>query len=247
MSRLVLGLALALLLGITLLVSAPARLLNLLLPGSQVSISGFDGTLWQGSASRCLVRVGPGYLHLGAVQWSLDPWSLLLFAPGLTVSSTWGGQSISGDITVRGRTDIDLENFEASLAADVLRQFAPVALAGVLSVQLEQLQLRDGLPYSGAGRLVWREGAWQSPQGLLPLGSYALDFQQPAGEALRGEVLTLSGPVQAEGEVRLQGRDYSVNILVGSEAYPVEQLEQALSLIATPEPGGYRVRLEASL
>ena len=247
MSRFTLGLILALLLGVSLVVSAPARLLNLVLPAEQVLMQGFGGTLWRGSASRALVRAGPGYLHLGAVHWSLDPLSLLLLAPRLTLSSVWGNQVISGDLVLHGAQDIDLYDFEVVVAADLLRQFAPVAFTGSLSAQLGNLQLRNGLPHSGAGRLVWQNGGWQSPGGLLPLGTYALDFYQAPGEMLQGEVVTVSGPVAANGTVELQNRNYRVDILVSSRVAMDDQLQQALSLIAAPEPQGYRVVLNGEL
>lgn len=244
MSRTAAGLVLALCFLVGLVTTAPARLLTLLLPADQAVLQGFEGTLWRGSASRCLLRTEAGYLHLGALEWSLDPLSLALFAPRLRLHSTWGAQTLAGELVVRGSQDLDLQAFEARLSADLVRQFAPMALAGTLSVQLQSLLLRDGLPYSGAGRLVWQNAGWQSPQGPLPLGSYALDFQQPPGEQLVGEVLTLSGPVRAQGTLRLQGREYALDILVSSQGSPNPQLEQALSLIATPGPEGHRVKLD---
>ena len=244
MSRLVRAAALVLLLLVSLLVSAPARLLNLVLPDDQVIVQGFNGTLWRGSASRCLVRVGPGYLHLGAVRWSLDPVSLLLLAPRLTLNSVWGNQVISGDLVLRGQESIDVYDFEARIAADISRQFAPLALAGTLSAQLDHLQVRDGLPYSGVGRLVWEEGGWQSPRGLVPLGTYALDFEQDPGEELLGQVVTVSGVVEAAGTLQLQPGSYQVDILVNSQEALDAQLEQALSLIAAPGERGYQVKLD---
>jgi hypothetical protein len=243
MSRAALGFGLLVLLSVTLFLSAPARLLGRLLPADQIIMQGFNGTLWRGGASRCLLRTGSGYLHLGAVRWSLSPVSLLLAAPRLSLDSTWGDQVIAGELVVRGAQDIDLEEFEARVAADLLRQFAPVALTGTLSVQIERMQLRNGLPLQGSGRLVWQDGGWQAPRGLLPLGSYALDFQQAQGEMLEGRVLTLSGPVEASGTVRLQGRDYAVDILVSGRGLADDQLQQALALIAAPQGGDYRIEL----
>jgi hypothetical protein len=164
-----------------------------------------------------------------------------LLAPRLELSSVWGNQVISGDIVLLGQQDLDLYNFEAVVAADLLRQFAPVALTGTLSAQLDKLQLRDGLPYSGSGRLVWQNGGWQSPRGLLPLGTYTLDFHQAPEEILQAEVVTVSGPVQASGTVELHSRDYRLDILVSSPGAMDAQLEQALSLIATPQSQGYRL------
>jgi len=82
---------------------------------------------------------------------------------------------------------------------------------------------------------------------MKPLGNYALEVEQPAGEPLSAQVLTLSGPVQAAGTVRLQGRNYQVDVLVSSAAAMDPQLQQALSLLAQPESGGYRIRMNGEL
>ena len=245
--RIAWGVALVLVLLLSLLASAPARMLSLVLPGEQVLMSGLAGTLWQGSASRCMLRLPQGYLHLGAVKWSLHPLSLLTLAPRLTLSSEWGSQSISGELALRGARDIDIVELDARVDADLLRQFAPVSLAGSFSLQLARVQIRDGLPYGGEGRVVWQDGSWQSPRGPVQLGTYALDFDQPPGEALVGEVVTLAGPLEAEGRLQLGGRKYSLDVLVSSPARLDKQLEQALSLMATPEAGGFRIALAGDL
>ena len=243
-SRLVWVAVLALLLFVNLVVSAPARLLRLALPGEQLLMQDLAGTVWHGSASSVLLRLPQGHLQLGTVQWSLRPLSLLLLAPHLTVHTEWGNQTLAGELVLRGQRDLDVFNLEGQTAADLLGRFAPVALDGMFILQLEKLQLRDGLPYSTAGRLVWQDGGWQSPQGLVSLGSYAMDVKQAPGEALQGQVITLAGPLQASGTVQLQSREYEVDILLGSEGGLDAQLQQMLSLIAVAEGAGYRIGVQ---
>ncbi len=244
MSRLALGLLLAALLVVSLLASAPARLLSQVLPADRVVVQGFGGTLWHGTASRCLVQAGPGYLHLGRVEWRLDPLSLLTLAPRLTVESQWGRQRIAGEIELRGDRDFDLADVEATVSADLVRQFAPLALGGTLNGNFSHVAVRDGLPVAARGRLVWQEAAWEAPQGMQPLGTYAVDVETAGEGILTGEVLTLSGEVRAEGLVELQGPTYRVDILLSGEDALDEQLARALALVATPEEGNYRLRLE---
>jgi hypothetical protein len=244
LSRFVWALALALLLLVTLVASTPARVLGWLLPPEQVIMQGFAGTLWQGSASRVLLRLPAGYLHLGTVRWSLQPLSLLLFSPRLALSSAWGSQTLAGELQLRGQRDLDVLNLEGQVAADLLRHFAPVSITGTLALQVEELQLRDGLPYSGDGRLVWQQAGWQSPRGPVPLGTYALEFHQLPGEALLGEVVTVSGPLQANGGAQLQARHYQLDIYLSGEESLDEQLRNMLTLIAVPEGAGFRVKLE---
>ncbi len=240
-------LALLILLLICLLATAPARLLGLLLPADQIVMQGFTGTLWRGAASRCLVQAGPGYLHLGAVRWQLRPLSLLLLAPRLKLESNWGSQALTAEVVLRGERDVDLADLSANVSADVLRQFVPVSLAGMLSLQLQELRLRDGLPVEAAGRLVWQQGAWLAPGGPVPLGSYAMEFSQAPDQELVAQVLTLSGAVNAEGGLRLQGRSYSLELLVEGEGALDERLRQALSLVARPAGSGYRLKMEGEL
>jgi general secretion pathway protein N len=247
MSRFALAAGLVLLLSVSLVLSAPARLLGALLPPEQVLLQGLEGTVWRGSASRALVRAPAGYLHLGTVHWSLHPLSLLLLAPSVDIESSWGTQTMAGELVWRGSGDVDLRRFEANVSADLLRQFAPVSLAGTLSLQLQELLLRDGLPARGAGRLVWQNGAWPTAQGVLPLGTYALEFRKEPEEALTGKVVTLSGPVEASGVVELRERDYLVDLLLSGRGLQEPQLQQALGLIARPVDQGYRIKLEGEL
>jgi hypothetical protein len=244
LSRLLWAAALALLLLVVLLVNAPARMLGAVLPGGQVIMQGFTGTLWRGSASQCMLRVPAGYIHLGAVRWSLDPLSLLALAPRLELTSHWGNQVVEGELVVRGPRDFDFHELQARVRADLLRHFAPVAIDGQFSLQINALALRDGLPFSGDGRLVWERAVWLSPRGPVALGTYALDFMQAEEEPLLGEVLTVDGPLAATGNLRLEDRRYEIDILISSEETMEGRLTRMLELVAAPEGDRFRIRLD---
>ncbi|MEM8563124.1 MAG: type II secretion system protein N [Pseudomonadota bacterium] len=210
-------------------------------------MQGFTGSVWRGEASRCMLNTPAGMLHLGAVRWRLNPFSLLLLSPKLRLESNWGNQKVSGDVTLRGSQDVDLRNLEAVVSAGLVRQFAPIELAGQVQVQADTLSLRDGLPVSGEGRIVWMNAAWLSPTGPMALGSYALDFSQDPAGFISGDVITLSGNVNAEGIATLDGNAYSVDITLTSEAGMDSRLRQALSLMARPVPNGFQVSLNGDL
>jgi general secretion pathway protein N len=239
-------LALVLLL-LLLVASAPAHLLLRFLENTPITAEGLQGTLWQGRAGRVLVLTDAGLLHLGEIEWSLRPWSLLMLAPQLELSSRWGGQQLQAEVQVRGRNDIKLENLDVSFDAALLRHLAPIALQGVVSLQAQHLHLRNGVPVQAEGRLLWQQAAWDSPRGVLPLGSFVLDVAQPRGGDLVGEVLTLTGPVQATGRLQLAQTSYSISVLIAHEGAWEPQLQEALSLLARPVAGGYDLRLEGQL
>jgi general secretion pathway protein N len=246
-SRPLLGLLLVSVFVIAFVVSVPARILNLVLPSGQVLMSGYSGTVWHGRAARCALATDSGYFNLGTVEWSLDPLSLLLFSPSLKVQSQWGRQRITGQVQIDGRQSFSLEDVEASVSARVLQRFLPVAVDGNFGATVSHLQIENGLPIEGEGRLRWRNAGWQSAQGTMPLGSYALDFKQAQSAPLRGNVTTISGPVEASGGVTLTQKSYDLDIFLTSVGGLNSQLKQALSLIAQPVAEGYRIVLKGQL
>jgi general secretion pathway protein N len=247
LSRRLAGLGLACFLFVALLVSAPARLATLLLPADQVLLQGLQGSLWHGSASRCLLSLPAGHLQLGQLSWHLKPLSLLSLSPRIELDSQWGNQSLSATVTLRGQEDIDLSNVDAIVPAMLVRQFLPLAVGGNISLQLDHLSIRGQQPAAAAGRLVWQAAVWNSPQGRIPLGDYAVDIAQAEGEPLQGTLLTLSGPVRAEGIVELSGRNYSVAVNIYSESSLDAQIQQALSLVAAATDQGFALSLSGEI
>ena len=246
-SRLALAACLAVVFTAALILSAPARLLSWFVPGNAMLLQGLSGTVWQGSASRSVVRLPVGQFHLGRIDWSLDPVSLLLFRPRLTLDSQWGAQTLSGTVTVRGTRSADVSDFDANFSASLAKHFAPLAVEGSVSVQLRDVAIRDGFPAGGEGRAVWQNAAWASPQGPVSLGSYALDFRQAENAPVLGEVVTLAGPMRAEGEASLDQRRYDINVVITSDDVIAGPIQHALSLMAAPEGNGYRLSLEGDL
>lgn len=247
MSRIKLALAAALVLVLFLLGRAPASLISGFLPAGQVSLQGVEGTLWRGSAASAALRLGAGQLRLGALQWRLSPWSVLLASPRVALESRWGNQHLEALVTYGGAGDLAVSDLDASMPASLVREFLPLELTGNVSVLARRLVLRDGLPVAADGRLVWQYAGWVSPQGLRSLGRYALDIRQADGEELVGLVSTLDGDLRAEGRVALAQRDYDVDVLLSGPGLDDPPLQQALQLVAAPEGGGYRVQLQGAL
>ncbi|QIB66419.1 type II secretion system protein N [Kineobactrum salinum] len=239
-------LCLLLLLG-CLAVTAPAHLVAWLAPPGQLSAQGFSGSLWQGEASRVVLATEAGPLHLGEVGWRLNPWSLLTLAPRLAIDSRWGEQQLQTGLVLYGADHIGLRDLHLTLDASLLRHLVPVALSGRLTLDATLLQLRRGLPVEAEGRLVWQQAGWESPRGPLALGSYALDARQSASGPLTAELLTLAGPVQAQGQLQLRDSHYSIALQIESETAWDPALQEALALLARPVGATYQLQLEGQL
>ena len=133
-----------------------------------LTLTGVEGTAWKGRA----LQVAYQRQTLGAVEWSLKPFSLLFGGVAADVRL----DSAAGDAmaTVTGRFDGSalIENMDGEL--DVSRLAPLVQLQsfrpeGTLQVQLQQLEIRDQRPVQAMGELLWRDARIQSPR-ALPLG-----------------------------------------------------------------------------
>lgn len=246
MPRFLTGGTVALVLLLILVVTAPARVIRPFLP-EQLLLQGLSGTLWQGQASRALVAVPGGHLHLGRLSWSLSPLSLLVLAPRLALDGEWGEQRFRGEFVYHSPESMEIAEVNAVVPAALVRQFVPLELTGSFSLLIPRLVVDGGVPVEGSGRVVWQNGGWVSPQGERSLGSYAVDFAQPEGSALVGEVVTISGELRAAGSASLEGREYGIDVLLSGRGLDDPQLRQALQLVAIPEGEDFRVKLQGSL
>lgn len=244
---------LPLVLGIPLLVfflglAVPARLLAYFVNGQALQLSAVSGTVRDGVAARALLQTPGGYFHLGELKWSLEPLSIFSLVPKVALSSAWGDQRAAMTVGI-GRETLRVSALDMNVNAALLKQALPVELQGRLSLLFDELLVAP--PHSllrADGRLVWQGAAWASPSGVRVLGNYAATFSSPALQRINVQIETLSGPVVATGTVSVDDQRYAVDLYLESQGQAFDpELGRALSLIASPEENGYRLRLDGDL
>jgi len=240
-----LAIALAGLLTLVLIVSAPARLLGYFLPADSLSVHGYSGTLWRGSVADLAVRLPDGWLQLGPTRWTLSPWSLLILSPRIKLDSEWGPQVIEADIALSPSGALRLRDSSATFSASLVQQWLPVQLRGSLRLALAELHLSDERLLQGRGSLVWQGAFWRGVRGSQRLGDYVLEFEVPAEQQLRGTISTLSGPIRVEGGFEAAGRQYSVDVLMTSAEGFDSELASAMQLMAAPVEGGFHLKFNS--
>lgn len=243
--RVVAGSVLALLFFGTLAVNAPAHLAGHFLDENQVRLSGFSGTIWEGAASNAAVATDQGWVQLGQLRWSLSELYLLTLRPTADIRSQWGQQSLSANVRLYPSGDVRIRGLDANFSAALIKQWMPVNLKGDLNLFIEDMKLSDNMPVSGSGRLVWRQAFWRGNEGSQPLGDYVLEFEIPALGQARATVNTLSGPIEVEGGLSINGRQYSVDARLSSRNRIDQELANALALLAAPVDGGYLLKFDS--
>jgi hypothetical protein len=245
MSRAGIAAAAGSLLLLILLITAPARLLGYALPAQHFQVQGLAGSLWQGQAASAAIALPGGWLRLGEIHWRLSPWSLLLLSADLELEANWGQQRLAAELSISPAGDIEFRETSASFSANLVKQWLPVQLDGVVQLQIPAMELRAGVPVSGAGRLVWQRASWTGVRGSQALGDYVVEFEVPAQHQLSGVISTLSGPVQAAGTVSLQGREYSLDVRLESQQGFNSEIASALQLLAEPIEYGYQLKFSS--
>ena len=240
------ALALLWLLGLA-VASLPARLAARFIDAEQFALSGMQGSLWQGSAARAVLRTAVGPLHLGALRWRIHPWSLLSLSPRVTIDSRWGGQRIQVSRLWRRGQRWELRDLDAMLDAQLLSQFVPTELRGRISIQLDTLTATADALLAAQGRVVWQDAAWQTSNSSIPLGSYVAVIGSEEERGIVARIDTLSGSLRAQGELRVEARSYAVEARIEAPSGMDAQLARALSLIAAPTENGYLLRLNGDI
>ncbi|MEO0436322.1 MAG: type II secretion system protein N [Pseudomonadota bacterium] len=229
------------------IMNVPARAVTMLLSGAPVQLSGLTGTALNGEAARAIANSPAGPIHLGRLSWSVNPFTLLTLSPKLDLESEWGRQRFSTRAGV-GTDSTSLSDVDASLPAALIRQLLPIALDGMLKLQLERFSLVDGVATEAQGRLVWESAAWLTNTGARPLGTYVAELSSSEQGAISADILTLSGSVVIEGSAQFQGDRYELDLKLSGDGTPLDrELSQALSLLASPEGEAFRMKLSGSL
>jgi general secretion pathway protein N len=228
-----------------LLANAPARIVGYVLADSGVVASGYSGTLWRGQMKSLVVPVSGQQLQLGAVDWRLSPWSLLLLNANTQFHTSWGRQKVSAELSLSPWRDMVLRDLELTVSARLVRLFLPVELRGMARLTAEQLELSQQGLEGGAGRLVWERARWVGNRNRQALGSYVLEFTVNGSNQVRGQVSSLVGPVIVEGDVELRGSEYDVDLKIRSEEGLSSELRSALELMAAATHSGYHVKFSS--
>lgn len=121
----------------------PARVAYQWASNSFISMSGIDGTVWNGTAN----QFSTNGVYLSDLKWKIHPLHLFAGKASYTISGTPGTGSFDADISVGIGGKITLQNLAAFLPMQMLEQAANIpGLRGSASLQFERLELVDGRP-----------------------------------------------------------------------------------------------------
>jgi general secretion pathway protein N len=215
--------------------------------GIRVAASGIDGSVWSGR----VVSASVNGIALGASEWSLSPWSLLLGQAGLDFRLSPEGGSLAGSARL-GTDALTVSGMDGQLPANALLSAAPplpmpVTVDGTVMLHIETLDWNDGRVDAAEGTVLWRQAAIVSPMPVR-LGDLRVELAPGADGALAGKLSDGGGPLGITGEVTLTKGSYRVDATLTARSDADPALAQSLPMLGRPDgKGGYRVTLNGRL
>lgn len=192
--------AAVILIAVVLLVTAPATLLEHLLPeAAPVRLAGCSGTLLGSGSCRVLLQAKPGWMPAGVVAyaWSVEPHQ------GLQLALTHDGRS-AGALQPRpgGWTARDIDFRLPAWVPDVLPRGINLDWQPTSSQVTTRQSLSCGWRGSGCrGRVrIEVHELTVAQAGRDPVGSYALDLDFSEDGRVGGRLVTLAGPLGIDGQ-----------------------------------------------
>lgn len=150
-----------------------------------IQLSGIKGTIWHGSANQLQTEA----VTLTELKWDWRASDLLQLGLGANVSADAGAGPFSASITQYGEQDFDVANALGEIPLELLLTSSPYAAYlndGVISVDVEHIEIRDGLPTSASGALRASNLSIGLMRPPAPLGDYLI-LLSPA-DATQGDL-----------------------------------------------------------
>jgi hypothetical protein len=210
---------------------------------AQLQAAGIEGTIWRGRAALASID-GLGMYDL---EWSVAPWSLLSGGIDAAIQARQPDGFLSGSVHA-GIGSLRVSALQATTSLTTLGQLVPLGdVRGLLSVQLEELELRQGWPVRAIGqvRLAQLQTPLLMPGGpsaLVPLGNYLVTLVDTGSPALTGRFEDQGGPLEVSGSFSLTStRTYELRGLVRPRDDAPQEIAQALQfLTGAPDSDGRR-------
>jgi len=121
----------------------PARVAYQWISSPLITMSGIEGTVWNGSAS----QFGTNGVYLSDLRWKIRPLQLFTGNASYAISGTPVSGSLDADISIGLGGTITLQNLAAFVPMQMLEQASNVpGLRGSASLQFERLELVAGRP-----------------------------------------------------------------------------------------------------
>lgn len=204
-----------------------------------LSISKFEGTVWQGCGRNTVVDVNGVAVSLGDLCWSLQGKSLLSLNPRLLISTQASTHSSYADVSVATDGSITILDLSAALPVSLLEPWVPLLVSGNISAAIDEVRVMGNNIESLLGQVQFSDVNWLAGDQMMPLGDYTADIALAEPGLIRvvsqdqDALLGLYG----ELDISLNGR-YQSRLELSPKAGLAEEISNSLPFLGKKDAQG---------
>lgn len=204
------------------------------------SLSGLQGSIWNGSADAIIVKD----IALGTLRWQIDKTSP--FVANVVLEGS--GASGSATVDLARRDVYQARNVVINAPGQVLQKALGLPgfeFTGAITGNLQTVAVQYPTRIQAAGEITWTDAGIALPFGLR-LGTFVLVLE-PTETGARGTISDRGGDLALNGTVEWIGARYLADVRLQARGGPPE-LARALSYVgAMNQDGSRQLRVEGDL
>jgi len=202
-----------------------------------MQVYGISGTIWQGQAALVVQQNS----RLEAVQWQVQPWSLLLGQVRANVQSRMPDGLLRSEIALSFGQRFEARQLRLDMPATELVQWAglslPVRVAGRFDTVMQELVVKGPKVLRADGLISWQDASISFGSSALPLGQLVLRLV-PAAQGTSGELTSQGGPIEIGGTLDLdQDGGFILDLAVQVVDDLPDGVQTSMKLLGIPEDG----------
>ena len=224
-----------------LVVTFPARIAFHWASPPFVSMSGIEGSVWNGTAREFQTNG----VYLRDLQWRARPLHLLTGKVLYQVSASPASGFFDSEIALRFGGGVTLRNLTASVPLEMFARASGVrGLGGNASLRFERLELVDGGPAAMDGTIE-ASGVVVPPLSRTSLGGYRAEFST-ANNGIVASVEDTDGVYDLAGSLQISNdRSYRfLGKIMAKPGTPAELKRQLDNLLPADEAGRKELRFD---
>ncbi len=216
----------------------PASVAVQRLPPGLVAISGLQGTIWGGTASRLQAQG----LTLERTQWSFHFLSLLRAEIGYQFQTRLAGEPLQGVIASGRDGQVRLSNVEGRVDLQSLAALLPTGFfSGSVVVNADEVVLSNYWPVAIDARFTVERLAALTTRPATLLGNFEIVFDQQDQPPLAANLRDLEGSLGLEGQLTLAAdRRFTLDAQVAAHDGAPPAITNMLDLLGAADKQGRR-------
>ena len=185
--------------------NAPARLISTPIAqyAPQVSITQYNGTVWQGCGQQSGVTVNNAYLYIGDICWQIDFSSFLDLEPTILLTTQAASHNLYGEVSVAPSGLVNVSNLSINFPLALLEPWVPLLVSGQMAVNIDTLELTPQQVTDVVGDLALTNVVWLGADDDMVLGDYSAELIFLENQDLRVDVIDQDAALGIQGDVTL--------------------------------------------